>query len=174
MEIDQKDFESFKNELMELVNNRLDEFIEEFVSAACQDPEKTEENNHTEDCDCEKCTEENPEDGESPARYVLFSGGQKYFATDVKPNAFAGIDFYLHEVDPKSGKEYNSKGTITSADVVIVDLKPDMTLETFSAIKQQTLDYVIQKAEEAKASENAENKKMVVNRDCISTVNSYG
>lgn len=165
MEISQENFESFKNELMELVNKRLDEFVEEFVTACSQGTED-------EECSCDECTE--PEGIENPARYILFSGGQKYFATEVKPNAFAGIDFYLHEIDPKTGKEYNSKGTITSADVVIVDLNPDMTLETFSAIKQQTLDYVIQKAEEAKAVATAENRSVVTARDNINVVNSYG
>lgn len=165
MEISQEDFESFKNEFMELVNKRLDEFVEEFVTACSQGTED-------EECSCDECTE--PEGIENPARYILFSGGQKYFATEVKPNAFAGIDFYLHEIDPKTGKEYNSKGTITSADVVIVDLNPDMTLETFSAIKQQTLDYVIQKAEEAKAVATAENRSVVTARDNINVVNSYG
>lgn len=165
MEISQEDFESFKNEFMELVNKRLDEFVEEFVTACSQGPED-------EECSCDECTE--PEGIENPARYILFSGGQKYFATEVKPNAFAGIDFYLHEIDPKTGKEYNSKGTITSADVVIVDLNPDMTLETFCAIKQQTLDYVISKAEEAKAVATAENRSVVTARDNINVVNSYG
>ena len=165
MEISQENFESFKNELMELVNKRLDEFVEEFVTACSQGTED-------EECSCDECTE--PDSIENPARYILFSGGQKYFATEVKPNAFAGIDFYLHEIDPKTGKEYNSKGTITSADVVIVDLNPDMTLETFSAIKQQTLDYVIQKAEEAKAVATAENRSIVTARDNINVVNSYG
>ena len=165
MEISQENFESFKNELMELVNKRLDEFVEEFVTACSQGTED-------EECSCDECTE--PEGIENPARYILFSGGQKYFATEVKPNAFAGIDFYLHEIDPKTGKEYNSKGTITSADVVIVDLNPDMTLETFSAIKQQTLDNVIQKEEEAKAVATAENRSVVTARDNINVVNSYG
>ena len=168
MEIKQEDFESFKNELMDLVNRRLDDFVEEFISACNQDLEHTE----GEECSCDECKES--EGIENPARYILFSGGQKYFATEVKPNAFAGIDFYLHEVDPKTGKEYNSKGTITSADVVIVDLNPDMTLETFSAIKQQTLDYVISKAEEAKAAATAENRSIPVSRDNINIVNSYG
>jgi hypothetical protein len=130
------------------MNARFDAFIDDFVEA-CH-PKSDETDSDEDSCDCT--------DVENPARYVLFSGGQKYFATEIKPNAFSGIDFYLKEVDQSTGKEYNSKGTITSPDVVIVDLKPDMTLEMFTAIKQNTLDYVVAMAQEAKVQEEAAKK----------------
>ena len=144
--ITKQELDEFRACLISEIDQRLDKFIDEVIEAL--NPEEDEE-----ECDCAKQPEI-----ENPARYVLFSGGQKYFASDVKPNAIVGIDFFLKEVDPESGKEYNSQGTITSSDVVIVDLKPDMDLETFSAIKQNTIDYVISKAQEAKARDDAAKK----------------
>ena len=147
--ITQSELDQFKELLLAEMNARFDAFIDDFVEA-CQTKPTEEEPDSEESCDCTEV--------ENPARYVLFSGGQKYFATEVKPNAFSGIDFYLKEVDQATGKEYNSKGTITSPDVVIVDLKPDMTLEMFTAIKQNTLDYVVAMAQEAKVQEEAAKK----------------
>ena len=146
--ITQSELDQFKELLLAEMNARFDAFIDDFVEA-CH-PKSDEGDSDEESCDCTEV--------ENPARYVLFSGGQKYFATEIKPNAFSGIDFYLKEVDQSTGKEYNSKGTITSPDVVIVDLKPDMTLEMFTAIKQNTLDYVVAMAQEAKVQEEAAKK----------------
>ena len=142
--ITKEELDEFRTCLLKEIDQRLDKFIEDVITAI--NPEE----------ECSDC-KDHPEI-ENPARYVLFSGGQKYFASDVKPNAIVGIDFFLKEVDPESGKEYNSQGTITSSDVVIVDLKPDMDLETFSAIKQNTIDYVVSKAQEAKARDDAAKK----------------
>jgi hypothetical protein len=146
--ITQSELDQFKELLLTEMNARFDAFIEDFVEV-CQS-KLTEDGDGEDSCDCT--------DVENPARYVLFSGGQKYFATEIKPNAFSGVDFFLKEVDQATGKEYNSKGTITSPDVVIVDLKPDMTLEMFTAIKQNTLDYVVAMAQEAKVQEEAAKK----------------
>jgi len=163
--VTKKDLDKFREDLLTELDDRFNAFIEEFLDAMSSDSET---------CDCPECnndSEDTPQT-ESPARYILFSGGQKYFATDVKPNSFAGIDFFLHEVDAKTGKEYNSQGTITSPDVVILDLQPEMSLETFSSIKRSTIDYVVQKAQEARAKEDAEKKTSTVPKDI--SVMSYG
>lgn len=156
------DLNAFRENLLKELDDRFNAFVDDFLDAMAEGQES-----------CESCKEEEVPLTENPARYILFSGGQKYFATEVKPNSFAGVDFFLHEVDAKTGKEYNSQGTITSADVVIVDLQPEMTLETFSAIKRSTIDYVVQKAQEARAKEEAEKNIPAVPKD-VSVMNSYG
>lgn len=149
--ITQQDLDNFKDGILSLLDERLDAFVDDFLEA-WQESNNTD---NTESCDCPECTgNEKGEFKEFPARYILFSGGQQFPATDVKPNPIMGVDFYFREVD-SAGKEHNSKGTITSADVVIVDLQPELTLEAFSAIKNQTLEYVIQQAQEAKVKQEA-------------------
>ena len=115
-EVTQEDLETLKSELNEIIETRLDSFIDEFVATWNEL-----ENKESEGENCCSCESENA-DTENPAKYIIFAGGNKFFATDIKPNAMVGIDFYLHEVDPVTGKEYNSQGTITHADVVILDL----------------------------------------------------
>lgn len=163
--VTKQDLEKFREDLLTELDSRFNDFIDEFLDAM---------SSNQEECDCSEHTNDSEDvsQTESPARYILFSGGQKYFATDVKPNSFAGIDFFLHEVDTKTGKEYNSQGTITSPDVVILDLQPEMSLETFSSIKRSTIDYVVQKAQEARAKEDAEKKTSTVPKDV--SVMSYG
>ena len=156
-EVTQEDLETLKSELNEIIETRLDSFIDEFVATWNEL-----ENKESEGENCCSCESENA-DSVNPAKYIIFAGGNKFFATDIKPNAMVGIDFYLHEVDPATGKEYNSQGTITNADVVVLDLQPEMDLETFSSIKRNTLDYVIKQAQEAQAKEKAmkaENSKI--------------
>lgn len=156
-EVTQEDLETLKSELNEIIETRLDSFIDEFVATWNEL-----ENKESESEGCCSCESENA-DTVNPAKYIIFAGGNKFFATDIKPNAMVGIDFYLHEVDPATGKEYNSQGTITNADVVVLDLQPEMDLETFSSIKRNTLDYVIKQAQEAQAKEKAmkaENSKI--------------
>jgi len=162
--VTKEDLAEFREGLLKELDERFNAFIDDFLDAMSESQPE---------CECPDCEEsENVPQTESPARYILFSGGQKYFATDVKPNSFAGIDFFLHEVDAKTGKEYNSQGTITSPDVVIVDLQPEMSLETFSSIKRSTIDYVVQKAQEARAKEDAEKNTVTVPKDV--SVMSYG
>lgn len=162
--VTKEDLAEFREGLLKELDERFNAFIDDFLDAMSESQPE---------CSCPDCEEsENFPQTESPARYILFSGGQKYFATDVKPNSFAGIDFFLHEVDAKTGKEYNSQGTITSPDVVIVDLQPEMSLETFSSIKRSTIDYVVQKAQEARAKEDAEKNTVTVPKDV--SVMSYG
>ena len=164
-EVTQEDLETLKSELNEIIETRLDSFIDEFVATWNEL-----ENKESEGENCCSCESENT-DTENPARYLIFAGGNKFFATDIKPNAMVGIDFYLHEVDPATGKEYNSQGTITNADVVILDLQPEMDLETFSSIKRNTIDYAIKQAEEAHAKAKAvkaENSKIPINANHIS------
>jgi len=162
--VTKEDLAEFREGLLKELDERFNAFIDDFLDAMSESQPE---------CSCPDCEEsENVPQTESPARYILFSGGQKYFATDVKPNSFAGIDFFLHEVDAKTGKEYNSQGTITSPDVVIVDLQPEMSLETFSSIKRSTIDYVVQKAQEARAKEDAEKNTVTVPKDV--SVMSYG
>lgn len=162
--VTKEDLAEFREGLLKELDDRFNAFIDDFLDAMSESQPE---------CSCPDCEEsENVPQTESPARYILFSGGQKYFATDVKPNSFAGIDFFLHEVDAKTGKEYNSQGTITSPDVVIVDLQPEMSLETFSSIKRSTIDYVVQKAQEARAKEDAEKNTVTVPKDV--SVMSYG
>ena len=156
-EVTQEDLETLKSELNEIIETRLDSFIDEFVATWNEL-----ENKESESEGCRSCESDNS-DTENPARYLIFAGGNKFFATDIKPNAMIGIDFYLHEVDPVTGKEYNSQGTITNADVVVLDLQPEMDLETFSSIKRNTIDYAIKQAQEAQAKEKAmkaENSKI--------------
>jgi len=148
--ITQKDLDQFKQHLVEEINNRFDEFIEDFTEVLKDEPSESED-------ECQSAPE-------NPARYIICTGGNRYFASEIKPNSIYGVDFYLHEVD-KDGKEYNSQGTITSADVVIIDLQPEMTLETFRAIKQNCLDYVIQQAQEAKVREEASKKSVIPPKD---------
>lgn len=147
--VSQKDLTKFKKEIDALLETRFSDFVDGFLEAWSDAQKDCEE----EKCDCPECSGEH--ETENPAKYVIFSGGNKFFATDIKPNALVGIDFYLHEVDKNTGKEYNSQGTITSPDVVILDLIPEMTLETFSSIKRNTIDYVVQQAQEARAKEKA-------------------
>jgi len=164
-EVTQEDLETLKSELNEIIETRLDSFIDEFVATWNEL-----ENKESESEGCRSCESDNS-DTENPARYLIFAGGNKFFATDIKPNAMVGIDFYLHEVDPATGKEYNSQGTITNADVVILDLQPEMDLETFSSIKRNTIDYAIKQAEEAHAKAKAvkaENSKIPINANHIS------
>jgi len=164
-EVTQEDLETLKSELNEIIETRLDSFIDEFVATWNEL-----ENKESEGENCCSCESENT-DTENPARYLIFAGGNKFFATDIKPNAMVGIDFYLHEVDPATGKEYNSQGTITNADVVILDLQPEMDLETFSSIKRNTIDYAIKQAEEAHAKAKAvkaENSKIPIDANHIS------
>lgn len=146
------DLDNFKEEINTLIEEKLNAFLDEFVEAY---NEATVESDSK--CTCDECTCESEQEPEqkNPARYIIFSGGREFFATDIKPNAMVGIDFYLHEIDPKTGKEYNSQGTITSADVVILDLEPEMSIETFSSIKKNTIDYVIHQAQEAQAKDKA-------------------
>lgn len=164
-EVTQEDLETLKSELNEIIETRLDSFIDEFVATWNEL-----ENKESEGENCCSCESENA-DTENPAKYIIFAGGNKFFATDIKPNAMVGIDFYLHEVDPVTGKEYNSQGTITHADVVILDLQPEMDLETFSSIKRNTIDYAIKQAEEAHAKAKAvkaENSKIPIDANHIS------
>jgi len=164
-EVTQEDLETLKSELNEIIETRLDSFIDEFVATWNEL-----ENKESESEGCRSCESDNS-DTENPARYLIFAGGNKFFATDIKPNAMVGIDFYLHEVDPATGKEYNSQGTITNADVVILDLQPEMDLETFSSIKRNTIDYAIKQAEEAHAKAKAvkaENSKIPIDANHIS------
>ncbi len=166
-EVTQEDLETLKSELNEIIETRLNSFIDEFV-ATWNELENKETESESEDC-C-SCECENTET-ESPAKYIIFAGSNKFYATDIKPNALVGIDFYLHEVDPTTGKEYNSQGTITHADVVILDLQPEMDLETFSSIKRNTIDYAIKQAEEAHAKAKAvkaENSKIPIDANHIS------
>jgi len=164
-EVTQEDLETLKSELNEIIETRLDSFIDEFIATWNEL-----ENKESESEGCRSCESDNS-DTENPARYLIFAGGNKFFATDIKPNAMVGIDFYLHEVDPATGKEYNSQGTITNADVVILDLQPEMDLETFSSIKRNTIDYAIKQAEEAHAKAKAvkaENSKIPIDANHIS------
>jgi len=164
-EVTQEDLETLKSELNEIIKTRLDSFIDEFVATWNEL-----ENKESESEGCRSCESDNS-DTENPARYLIFAGGNKFFATDIKPNAMIGIDFYLHEVDPVTGKEYNSQGTITNADVVVLDLQPEMDLETFSSIKRNTIDYAIKQAEEAHAKAKAvkaENSKIPIDANHIS------
>lgn len=161
--ITQKDLDEFKESMLTVLDERLDAFIDDFLEA-------WQESNTEEP---EKCTCEKGEPKEFPARYLLFSGGNQFPATDVKPNPIMGIDFYFREVD-SDGKEHNSKGTITSADVVIVDLQPELSLEAFSAIKSQTMEYVIQKAQEEKVKQEALKATQSQTVDNSSHINSYG
>ena len=164
-EVTQEDLETLKSELNEIIETRLDSFIDEFVATWNEL-----ENKESESEGCRSCESDNS-DTENPARYLIFAGGNKFFATDIKPNAMVGIDFYLHEVDPATGKEYNSQGTITNADVVILDLQPEMDLETFSSIKRNTIDYAIKQAKEAHAKAKAvkaENSKIPIDANHIS------
>lgn len=154
--ITKDELEKFKEELLAEMEKGFDQFVDDFLEAMDESKKS---------CSCGDTGDavDPNESLENSARYIIFSGGQKYFATDIKPNAFAGIDFYFHEVDPKTSKEYNSQGTITSADVVIVDLQPEMSLETFSAIKKSTIDYVVSQAQEAKAKEDASKNTLTGN-----------
>jgi hypothetical protein len=147
----QRDLTKFKKEIDALLETRFSDFVDGFLEAWSDAQKDCEEDN--EKCTCPECSGEH--ETENPAKYVIFSGGNKFFATDIKPNALVGIDFYLHEVDKNTGREYNSQGTITSPDVVILDLMPEMTLDMFSSIKRNTLDYVVQQAQEARAKEKA-------------------
>lgn len=152
------DLVAFKDEINNMITERLDVFINEFFEAwnEAETESKQLTENTEEKCTCSVCSEDlDNAQMDNPARYIIFTGSNKFFATDIKPNAVIGIDFYLHEVDPKTGKEYNSKGTITSADVVVLDLEPDISLEMFSSIKKNTIDYVIQQAHEAQAKDKA-------------------
>lgn len=145
------DLDNFKEEINALIEEKLNAFLDEFVKAY---NEATVESDSK--CTCDECTCDSEPEQKNPARYIIFSGGREFFATDIKPNAMmVGIDFYLHETDPKTGKEYNSQGTITSADVVILDLEPEISIETFSSIKKNTIDYVIHQAQEAQARNEA-------------------
>ena len=164
-EVTQEDLETLKSELNEIIETRLNSFIDEFIATWNEL-----ENKESESEGCCSCESDNS-DTENPAKYIIFAGGNKFFATDIKPNAMVGIDFYLHEVDPATGKEYNSQGTITHADVVILDLQPEMDLETFSSIKRNTIDYAIKQAEEAHAKAKAvkaENSKIPIDANHIS------
>ena len=143
--------ETLKDEISKMIDEKLDAFVDDFLEAM------SEANNTEEECSCDQCKEFETCEEDGP-RYLIVSGGREYPASDIKPNAFAGIDFYLRQKDTKTGREYNSQGTITSSDVVIIDLQPEMDLETFSAIKKSTIDYVVSQAQEAKAKEDATKK----------------
>ena len=160
------ELDTFKDALFSELERRFESFTEDFIEALNIDSEKG-----SNECSCD---ESNLVDPENAPRYILFSGGQKYFASDVKPNALVGIDFFLREIDPKTGTEYNSQGTITSSDVVILDLKPEMNLETFTAIRKQTIDWVVQKAQEAKVRGDAlKNQSNQTNKDVNVNYMSY-
>lgn len=118
--IAQGDLDKFREEVLQSIDDKFNEIVD----AICNAGEESEK----------EVSQEVPENPVSTARYILFSNGNKFFATDIKQNELLGIDFYLHEID-QSGKEYNSYGTITSQDLIILDLDPEMSLEQFQTKK---------------------------------------
>ena len=125
------ELQEFRQALFAELEKRFDEFVteiaQELSGALCPDSETG-----------EPCEEQEP--SEISAKYVIFAGGQRYYASATRQNKSGGIDFFLHEVDSKTGKEYNSMGTINSPDVVVIDLKPDLNLETFNGTKSCIID----------------------------------
>lgn len=118
--ITQEDLDKFREEVLRSIDDKFNEMVD----AICDVGEESEK----------EVSQEVPENPVSTARYILFSNGNKFFATNIKQNELLGIDFYLHEID-QSGKEYNSCGTITSQDLIILDLDPEMSLEQFQTKK---------------------------------------
>lgn len=150
--ITQEDLDNLIENINEVIDNKLEKFVDDFFDAW----EESEEISKKNKCTCEE------EIIDNPRRYHIVAGGHDYWVDDFKPNAIsAGIDVIWTE--ELGGKTKIVRGTISSPDVSIFDYENDMDLEVFSAIKKQTIDYAIQFAQEAQAREKA--KKLTENTD---------
>ena len=88
-----------------------------------------------------------------PGRYCVRAGGMDYFCDMWKPNAVVGFD--LLWTQKIGGEDKVVTGTIFNTDVTIIDYASTITPEVFEHIRQQSFDYVMQMAKEAKAKEDA-------------------
>jgi hypothetical protein len=145
--ITQQDLDAFKDNMLSVLDERLDAFIDDFLEA-WQESNNTD---NTESCDCPECTGEKPLD--NPRRYMIQAGGNMWWVDNFKPNSMAGLDVIWTE--ELGGKTKIVRGTIMSQDVSIFDFENDLDLETFDNIKKATIDFAIQTAQEAQAREKA-------------------
>jgi hypothetical protein len=149
--ITQEDLVAFREEMLNVLDARLDAFVEDFMDAWSDAGEACKEENPEEQCTCPECTSEHPLD--NPRRYMIQAGGNTWWVDSYKPNAVYGIDaFWTEEL---GGKIKNIKGTIMDANIAIFDFESDMTLDIFENIRKQTIDYAIHAAQEAQAKDQA-------------------
>lgn len=90
---------------------------------------------------------------EPPARFCVITGGKDFWADNVKPDPILGWNLIWNQMI--KGEEKTVACTIYDVGVTIIDYESTMTPDTFSHIKQQSYEYMMQVAQEAKVAEDA-------------------
>lgn len=148
--ITQEDLATFREEMLNVLDSRLDAFVEDFMDAWSEAGEANEENPE-EQCTCPECSGDSIN---NPRRYMIQAGGNTWWVDNLKPNALGGgMDVIWTE--ELGGKVKIVRGTIMSPDISVFDFENDMDLSMFDSIKKATIDYAIQTAQEAQARDIA-------------------
>lgn len=89
---------------------------------------------------------------------------------DIKPNASGfGVDIFWTQ--KSKGVDASVSGTLFDTNILIFDYKTTLTAEVFEHVKKSSVDYVMQKKQEAKLQEEAMKQKEKEKKTLPSDVN---